>query len=90
MNKAGLMKNKLAEKDQVRMIVKNISPNLVERLQMMNSKMFVDLYNDGLQVEEIKIEKKRLPQALKQEITQLGAHNKKVLVGLYKSMLFNN
>ena len=32
MNKVGLMKNKLAEKDQVRMIVRNVSPNLVERL----------------------------------------------------------
>ena len=32
MNKAGLMKNKLAEKDQVRMVVCNVSPNLVERL----------------------------------------------------------
>ena len=29
MNKAGLMKNKLAEKDQVRMVVCNVSPNLV-------------------------------------------------------------
>ena len=48
MNKAGLMKNKLAEKDQVRMIVRNVSPNLVERLQIMNSKTFVDLYDDGL------------------------------------------
>ena len=32
MNKAGLMKSKLAEKDQVRMIARNVSPNLVERL----------------------------------------------------------
>ena len=32
MNKAGLIKNKLAEKDQVRMVVRNVSPNLVERL----------------------------------------------------------
>ena len=32
MNKPGLMKKKLAEKDQVRMIVRNVSPNLVERL----------------------------------------------------------
>ena len=48
MNKAGLMKNKLAEKDQVRMIVRNVSPNLVERLQMINPKTFVDLYDDGL------------------------------------------
>ena len=49
MNKAGLMKNKLAEKDQVRMIVRKVSPNLVERLQMMNPKIFVDLYDNGLQ-----------------------------------------
>ena len=40
MNKVGLIKNKLAEKDQVRMIVCNVSPNLVERLQMMNPKSF--------------------------------------------------
>ena len=59
MNKAGLMKNKLAEKDQVRMIVRNVSPNLVERLQMMNPKTFVDIYDDGLQAEEMENEKKR-------------------------------
>ena len=59
MNKVGLIKNKLAEKDQVRMIVRNVSPNLVERLQMMNSKTFVDLYDDGLQAEEIENEKKK-------------------------------
>ena len=59
MNKAGLMKNKLAEKDQVRMIVCNVSSNLVERLQMMNSKTFMDLYDDGLQAEQIKNEKKK-------------------------------
>ena len=59
MNKAGLMKNKLAEKDQVRMIVHNVSPNLVERLQMMNPKTFVDLYDDGLQAEEIENEKRK-------------------------------
>ena len=58
MNKVGLMKNKLAEKDQVRMIVYNVSPNLVERLQMMNPKSFVDLYDDGLQAEEIENKKK--------------------------------
>ena len=59
MNKAGLMKNKLAEKDQIRMIVRNVSPNLVERLQMMNPKSFIDLYDDGLQAEEIENEKKK-------------------------------
>ena len=59
MNKVGLMKNKLAEKDQVMMIIKNVSPNLVERLQIMNSKIFVDLYDDGLQAEEMESEKKK-------------------------------
>ena len=59
MNKVGLIKNKLAEKDQVRMVVYNISPNLVERLQMMNPKSFVDLYDDGLQAEEMENEKKK-------------------------------
>ena len=59
MTKAGLMKNKLAEKDQVRMIVHNVSPNLVERLQMINPKIFVDLYDDGLQAEQIENEKKK-------------------------------
>ena len=39
------------------MIVCNVSPNLVERLQMMNPKSFVDLYDDGLQAEEIENEK---------------------------------
>ena len=43
MNKAGPMKNKLAEKDQLRMVVRNVSPNLVERLQIMNPKSFLDL-----------------------------------------------
>ena len=59
LNKAGLMKNKLAEKDQVRMVVHNVSPNLVERLQIMNPKSFVDLYDDGLQAEEMEKEKKK-------------------------------
>ena len=82
MNKAGLMKNKWAEKDQVRMVVRNVSPNLVERLQMMNPKSFVDLYDDGLQAEEMENEKKRIPEAPEQEITQLGAHNKLIPVEL--------
>ena len=54
-----MMKNKLAEKDQVRMIVRNVSPNLVERLQMMNPKSFIDLYDDGLQAEKIENEKNK-------------------------------
>ena len=53
------MKNKLAEKDQVRMVVCNVSPNLVERLQIMNPKSFVDLYDDGLQAEEMENKKNK-------------------------------
>ena len=64
MNKAGLMKNKLVEKDQVRMVVCNISPNLVERLQIINPKSFVDLYDDGLQAEEMENEKKKNTQSI--------------------------
>ena len=30
------------------MIVINVSPNLVERLQIMNPKIFLDFYDDGL------------------------------------------
>ena len=59
MNKAGLIKNKLAEKEEVRMVVCNVSPNLVERLQIMNPKSFIDLYDDGLQAEEMENEKKK-------------------------------
>ena len=42
------------------MIVCNVSPNLVERLQMMNLKSFVDLYDDGLQAEGIENEKRTI------------------------------
>ena len=59
MNKAGLMKNKLVEKNQVRMVVRKVSPNLVERLQMINLKSFVDLYDNELQAEEMENEKKK-------------------------------
>ena len=72
MNKAGLIKNKLAEKDQVRMIVRNVSPNLVERLQMMNHKSFVDLYDDGLQAEEIENEKKKNARTAGEKNYQTG------------------
>ena len=34
-----------------------MSPNLVERLQMMNPKSFLDIYDDGIQAEEIENEK---------------------------------
>ena len=72
MNKAGLMKNKLAEKDQVRMIVRNVSPNLVEILQIMNPKSFVDLYDDGLQAEEIENKKKEYSKHRNKELLNWG------------------
>ena len=72
MNKAGLMKNKLAEKDQVRMIVHNVSPNFVERLQIMNPKSFVVLYDDGLQAEEIENEKKKNTRSARGKNYQTG------------------
>ena len=59
------MKNKLAEKDQVRIIVRNVSPNMVERLQMMNPKTFVDLHDDRLQAEEMENEKKKTGRSTK-------------------------
>ena len=90
MTKAGLMKNKLAEKDHIRMIFRNVSPNLVERLKMMNPKTFIDLYDDGLQAEEIENEKKRTLEVQEGKTTQLGAHSKKTLVELWKCMLSNN
>ena len=82
MNKAGLMKNKLTEKDQVRMVVCNVSPNLVERLQMMNPKTFMDLYDDGLQAEEIENEKKKNTRSAGGKNYPIGAHSKKILVEL--------
>ena len=88
MNKAGLIKNKLVEKDQVRMIVHNVSPNLVERLQKMNPKTFMDLYDDGLQAEEIENEKKKNTRSAGGKNYKTGACNKKTLVELQRSMKY--
>ena len=48
MNTANLMQNNLTEEDQVGMVIWDILPNLVKRLQEMNPKTFAGLYN-GLQ-----------------------------------------
>ena len=45
MNNADLMKNELTEEDKVGMIIWDILPNLVKRLQRMNPKTFTNLYN---------------------------------------------
>ena len=41
------------------MIVRNVFPNMVERLQMMNPKTYVDLYDDRLHAEEMENKKKK-------------------------------
>ena len=48
MNTANLMQNNLIEEDHVGMVIWDILPNLVKRLQEMNPKTFAGLYN-GLQ-----------------------------------------
>ena len=45
MNNADLIKNELIEEDEVGMIIWDILPNLVKRLQRMNPKTFPNLYN---------------------------------------------
>ena len=49
---------------------------------MMNPKIVVDLYDDGLQAEEMESEKRRILEAPEQRITQPGAHNKPILAEL--------
>ena len=63
------MKNKLAEEDQVRMIVWDVLPNLVERLQRMNPNKFANLY-DGLQA--IKDEKNENTRSARKKNYQTG------------------
>ncbi|XP_050217437.1 uncharacterized protein LOC126668275 [Mercurialis annua] len=58
LDKAALLKEKPSEKDRVRIVVRNVFPHWVERLQNMNPKTFEDLLDDGMQVEEIESEKK--------------------------------
>ena len=67
-----MIKNKLVEKDQVRMVVHNVSPNLVERLQIMNPKSFVDLYDDGLQAEKMENEKKKNTRSIRAKNNPTG------------------
>ena len=48
------------------MVVRNVLPGWVENLQMMNPRSFDELYDDGLQVEEIEAMKHEpLPKAFK-------------------------
>ena len=45
---------------------------MVERLQMMNLKTFVDFYDDGLQVEEMESEKKKNTQSTRAKNYPIG------------------
>ena len=69
MNTANLMQNNLTEEDQVGMVIWNILPNLVKRLQEMNPKTFAGLYN-GLQA--IEDEKKQTVRGVRRKNYQTG------------------
>ena len=62
-NKAALMPNKPSERDQVRIIARNVHSTQVEKLQLMNPRNFMELYDDGLQVEEIESERRKTTKA---------------------------
>ena len=47
-NKAALMPNKPLERDQVRIIARNVHSTWVEKLQLMNARNFIELNDDGL------------------------------------------
>ena len=69
MNTANLMQNNLTEEDQVGMVIWDILPNLVKRLQEMNPKTFAGLYN-GLQA--IEDEKKQTVRSVRRKNYQTG------------------
>ena len=86
MNNADLMKNKLIEEDQVGMIIWDILPNLVKRLQGMNSKTFTHLYN-GLQ--DIKNEKKHYQTGGRQQGSTNRITNINALKQIRRFLNFN-
>ena len=57
------MPNKPSKRDQVRIITRNVPSTWVEKLQLMNPRNFVELYDDVLQVEEIESEKRKTTKA---------------------------
>ena len=70
MNNVDLIKNKLIEEDQVGVIIWDILPNLVKRLQRINPKTFADLYN-GLHA--IENEKKKTIRRVRKNNYQTGS-----------------
>ena len=50
--KASKMPNRSSEKDQVRMVIKNILPTYGHQCAPISLKSFVDLYDAGIQVED--------------------------------------
>ena len=69
MNTANLMQNNLLEEDHVGMVIWDILPNLVKRLQEMNPNTFTGLYN-GLQA--IEDEKKQTVRSVRKKNYQTG------------------
>ena len=59
-NKASLLKDRPSEKDQVRIVVKNVLPNIARILKGMNPQTFQKLYDDGICIEEIAEEERQI------------------------------
>ena len=58
-NKASLLKYKPSERDQVRIVVKNVLANIARILKGMNPQTFKKLYDDGICSEEIAEEERQ-------------------------------
>ena len=58
-NKASLLKDRPSERDQVRIVVKNVLPNIARILKGMNPQTFQKVYDDGICSEEIAEEEKQ-------------------------------
>ena len=59
-NKASLLKDRPSERDQVRIVVKNVRPNIARILKGMNPQTFQKLYDDGICIEEIAEEERQI------------------------------
>ena len=57
-NKTSLLKDRPSERDQVRIVVKNVLPNIARILKGMNPQTFQKVYDDGICSEEIAEEEK--------------------------------
>ena len=68
-NKAALMPNKPSERDQVRIITRNVHSTWVEKLQLMNPRSFVELYDDGSKLKKLNQERRKLTRPAQVDLT---------------------